>query len=70
MSEQTRHLIPPPSLVRAELARNVREGRRLRSLLRLARMAEDDRRFYEKLITEEKRNKVFPNQVDQGPDRW
>lgn len=38
-------LIPPPAAVRVELARTVREARRLRSLLRIAVKAEEDRRF-------------------------
>lgn len=42
-------LIPPPGVVRAELARRVREARRLRSLLRLAMQAEEDRRFLNSL---------------------
>lgn len=42
-------LIPPPCVVRAELARNVREGRRLRSLLRLSVKAEEDRSFLREL---------------------
>lgn len=44
MSAPVGDLIPPPPLVRAELARAVREARRLRSLLRLAERAELDRR--------------------------
>jgi hypothetical protein len=53
MSRQTRDgapLIPPTNLVRAELARSVREARRLRSLLRLAFKAEEDRKFLQTLI--------------------
>jgi hypothetical protein len=42
-------LIPAPPLVRAELARCVREARRLRSLLRLANQADEDRRFIRSL---------------------
>lgn len=42
-------LIPPPELVRAELARSIRESRRLRALLRLALLTEDDRRFLAEL---------------------
>jgi hypothetical protein len=38
-------LIPSPSKVRTELARSVREARRLRSLLRLSVRAEQDRRY-------------------------
>lgn len=38
-------LIPPPETVRVELARSVRESRRLRALLRLSLLSEDDRRF-------------------------
>jgi hypothetical protein len=38
-------LIPSPETVRAELARSVRETRRLRSLLKLSLQTEDDRRF-------------------------
>jgi hypothetical protein len=48
-------LIPPPGLVRVELARSVREARRLRSLLRLAMQADDDRRFIRSL--------TLPNQA-------
>lgn len=44
-------LIPPPDLVRAELARSVREARRLRSLLRLSVREEQDRRFVLDLIS-------------------
>lgn len=43
-------LIPPPGVVRAELARSVREARRLRSLLRLAMQAEEDRQFLLSLV--------------------
>jgi hypothetical protein len=42
-------LIPLPETVRAELARSVRETRRLRSLLRLSAQAEDDDRYVEAL---------------------
>ncbi len=42
-------LIPPPETVRAELARSVRETRRLRSLLRLSVQADNDHRFVEAL---------------------
>jgi hypothetical protein len=42
-------LIPRPGTVRAELARSVREARRLRSLLRLALQAEEDRRYLRSL---------------------
>jgi hypothetical protein len=42
-------LIPPSETVRAELARSVRETRRLRSLLRLSARAEDDHRYVEAL---------------------
>jgi hypothetical protein len=42
-------LIPPPDTVRAELARSVRETRRLRSLLRISAQAEDDHRYVEAL---------------------
>ena len=42
-------LIPPAEVVRAELARNVREAQRLRSLLRVAVQSEDDRRYVEAL---------------------
>jgi hypothetical protein len=42
-------LIPPSALIRAELARNVREARRLRSLLRLSIQAEEDRQFLRSL---------------------
>ena len=49
MVENSRALIPPPPVVRAELARAVRESRRLRSLLRLAVQTEEDRRFLESL---------------------
>jgi hypothetical protein len=38
-------LIPLPETVRAELARSVRETRRLRSLLKLSLQTEEDRRF-------------------------
>jgi hypothetical protein len=38
-------LIPSPETVRAELARSVRETRRLRSLLKLSVQAEEDHRF-------------------------
>ena len=44
-------LIPPPSKVRAELARSVREARRLRSLLRLSIKTEQDRRYVQALVT-------------------
>jgi hypothetical protein len=37
-------LIPPPSVVRDRLARNVREGDLLRRLLRLSEKAVEDRR--------------------------
>ncbi|QDV34433.1 hypothetical protein [Tautonia plasticadhaerens] len=50
MSESDRDLIPPPPLVRAKLARAVREARRLRSLLRLSEKAELDRQFCDELI--------------------
>lgn len=43
-------LIPPPFAVRVELARNVREGRRLRALLRLSMQAIEDRRFLDDLV--------------------
>ena len=49
MSEPRSGLIPPPRVVRAELARAVRQARRLRSLLRLSEKAELDRRFCEEL---------------------
>ncbi len=42
-------LIPPPALVRVELARAVRETQQLRSLLRLSLRAAEDRRFIESL---------------------
>lgn len=44
-TEQT--LIPPPGLVRVELARSARETRQLRALLKLSLRAEEDRRFIE-----------------------
>jgi hypothetical protein len=40
-------LIPRPGVIRVELARVVREARRLRSLLRLSMQAEADREFIE-----------------------
>jgi hypothetical protein len=43
MSEQ-QVLIPPPPVVRERLASNVREGRLLRSLLRLSLRAAEERR--------------------------
>ncbi|WP_169979475.1 hypothetical protein [Tautonia rosea] len=49
MSDTERELIPPPPVIRAKLARNVREARRLRALLRLAEKAEQDRQFCERL---------------------
>ena len=42
-------LIPPPDVIRAELARSVRESDALRSLLRIATKIEDDRRFVQSL---------------------
>jgi hypothetical protein len=42
-------LIPPADVVRAELARSVRESQRLRTLLRVAVQNEDDRRYVEAL---------------------
>jgi hypothetical protein len=42
-------LIPPTDTVRVELARCAREHRRLRSLLRLAKQAEEDRKFVQGL---------------------
>jgi hypothetical protein len=42
-------LIPPPDVIRAELARSVRESEALRSLLRIATKVEDDRRFVQSL---------------------
>lgn len=42
-------LIPPVPAVRIELARCAREHRRLRSLLKLAQRAEEDRRFVQGL---------------------
>ncbi len=38
------NLIPPPPLVRERLSRNYREARLLRSLLRLAIRADEERR--------------------------
>jgi hypothetical protein len=55
-------LIPSPAVVRAELARSVREARRLRSLLRLAVRAEEDRRFVRALFEEPDR----PRQAAPG----
>jgi hypothetical protein len=47
---QTRgDLIPQPEIVRAELARSVRETRRLRRLLDVAIQAEDDARYIDAL---------------------
>ena len=43
-------LIPPTETVRIELARCAREHRRLRSLLKLAQQAEEDRRFVAGLL--------------------
>lgn len=37
------NLIPPPRIVRERLANNLREGRLLRSLLRLSRRAAEER---------------------------
>lgn len=42
-------LIPPPEAVRVELARSVRESRRLRALLRLSLLSEEDRQFLARL---------------------
>jgi hypothetical protein len=39
----TENLIPPPPVVRAKLAENVREGRLLRSLLKVAVKAAEGR---------------------------
>jgi hypothetical protein len=39
----TQALIPPPPVVRAKLAENVREGRLLRSLLKVAILAAEGR---------------------------
>jgi hypothetical protein len=41
---ESQELIPPPAVVRERLARNVREGRLLQSLLRLSLRAAQDRR--------------------------
>ena len=52
MNHRTEHeaeLIPPPGVVRAELARSVRESRRLRSLLRLSMQVVEDRRYLRSL---------------------
>ncbi len=42
-------LIPAPDVIRAELARTVREADILRLLLKAASKAEDDRRFVQSL---------------------
>lgn len=46
-AEPLQKLIPPPGLVRVELARSARETRQLRALLKLSLQAEEDRRFIE-----------------------
>lgn len=48
-AEESGKLIPPPAVVRVELARAAREARRLRSLLKLSVQSEEDRRFLESL---------------------
>jgi hypothetical protein len=44
-------LVPAPEVVRAELARLVRETRRTRALLRISLQSEEDRRFIASLPT-------------------
>jgi hypothetical protein len=43
MAQPDSVLIPPPAAVREQLARNLRENRLLRSLLRLSERAAEDR---------------------------
>ncbi len=57
MSMLDRELIPPPPVVRAELARSVREARRLRALLRVALQAEKDRQELARLAAHEARQR-------------
>ena len=65
MSEADRELIPPPPAIRAELARAVRKTQRLRSLLRLAKKAEDDRRFCDELAQDVLRREADGPGVDR-----
>jgi hypothetical protein len=48
-TEVEAELIPPPGVVRAELARSVRESRRLRALLRLSMQVVEDRHYVRSL---------------------
>jgi hypothetical protein len=41
--------VPPPEVIRVELARSVRETERLRTLLKLSVQTQEDRRFLEEL---------------------
>jgi hypothetical protein len=60
MNETATHaLIPSPPVVRARLAENVREGRLLRSLLKVAIQADEGRR-------EVSRERPAPDQDGRG----
>lgn len=66
MSAANESLIAPIPLIRARLAANVREARRLRALLRVAMKAREDSQAVEKLRAEAVATLPCRTGVDHG----